>query len=55
MERVELEGKLEVVEAKKMDTLRVLQGIRTKQKTAKRELQRLRGTPSPGMSSNPPS
>ena len=52
-EKAELESKVAATEAKKMDTLRVLQGVRAKQKTSKRDLQRIRGTPSIGMSSHP--
>lgn len=53
LEHAELQGKLAAAEAKKMDALRVLQGVRTKHKMAERDLQRLRGTPGLGMSSHP--
>ena len=53
--KAELESKVTTVEAKKMDTLRVLQGVRTKQKTTEQDLQQLRGTSSKGMSSHPSS
>ena len=55
IEKTDLENRLTSTEAKKMDALRVLQGVRAKQNTVECDLQRLRGAPSTRMSSQPSS